>query len=136
VNTGRLAFLTVIAIVAVAVIAGLMVAGSPAEQRRLRADDRRVNDLQQLSGTIRRYYNDAERLPPDLGTLVDGWALSGIPLDPETDNEYVYEIVSEKTYRLCADFSRESRANVTRDFWTHGSGRQCFAFDYSEIVLD
>ena len=135
-NTGRLAFLAVIAIVAVAVIAGLIVSGSPAEQRRLRADDRRVNDLRQLSGTIRRYYSDTERLPPDLGTLVDGWALSEIPLDPETDGEYGYEIVTDKTYRLCADFALESRANVPRDFWTHGSGRQCYAFDYSGIVLD
>ena len=135
-NAGRLAFLAVIAIVAVAVIAGLIVSGSPAEQRRLRADDRRVDDLQRLSGTIRRYYNETESLPPDLGTLVDGWALSGIPLDPETEAEYEYEIVTGNTYRLCADFSRESRTNAPRDFWTHGSGRQCYAFDYSEIVLD
>jgi type II secretory pathway pseudopilin PulG len=135
-TAGRVALLAVIAIVAAAVIAGLVVSGSPAEQRRLRADDRRVNDLRQLSGTIQRYYADAKKLPPDLGTLVNGWALSGVPLDPETESEYEYEIVTDDTYRLCAGFSRESRESAPRDFWTHGSGRQCFAFDYSEIVLD
>lgn len=135
-NVGRLALPGVIAIVAVAVVAGLIVSGSPAEQRRLRADDRRISDLQRLSSSIQGYYVNAEKLPPNLETLVNGWMRSAIPLDPETDEEYLYEIVGDASYRLCAEFARDSRPNRPRDFWTHGSGRHCYAFDYSDFVLD
>lgn len=134
--TGRLALFGVIAVVMVAVVAGLIIAGSPAEQRRLRADDHRVRDLQRLSSTIQRYYRDTEKLPADLGTLINGWATTGIPLDPETEQEYAYEIVDADHYRLCAEFARDSRPSLPTDFWTHGSGRQCYSFDYSELVLD
>lgn len=135
-NAGRIAFPGVIVIVVAAVVAGLFVSGSPTEQRRLRADDRRMNDIRQISYTIRRYYNDTERLPSDLETLVNGWASSGIPRDPETENEYRYEIVGDDSYRLCAEFARDSRPNRPPDFWTHGSGHHCYSFDYSELVLD
>jgi hypothetical protein len=135
-NAGRLAFFAVIAVVVAAVIAGLIIAGSPAEQRRLRADDRRVRDLQRLASTIQRYYRDTEKLPADLETLLNGWATAGIPVDPETEREYDYEIVDPDNYRLCAAFARDSRPNLPTDFWTHGSGRQCYLFDYSDLVLD
>lgn len=135
-NAGRLGFFGVIAVVVVAVIAGLIIAGSPAEQRRLRADDRRIRDLQRISSTIARYYRDTEKLPADLDMLINGWATTGIPLDPATEREYTYEIVDADHYRLCADFASDSRPSLPTDFWTHGSGRRCYSFDYSELVLD
>jgi hypothetical protein len=135
-NRGRLVLPGVIAIVAAAVVAGLYVSGSPIEQRRFRADERRVNDIQQISNTIGRYYNATENLPPELETLVNGWASTGIPRDPETENEYRYEITSDDSYRLCAEFARDSRPNRERDFWRHGGGSHCYSFDYSELVLD
>ena len=133
---GRLASIGVILVVLAAVIAGLVVSGSPDEQRLLRSDGRRVTDLQQLSRSIERYYRDTEGLPPDLETLLNGWASSGLPLDPETDQDYDYEIESSRTYRLCANYALDSRANRQAEFWSHAGGHQCYSFDYSALVLD
>jgi len=133
---GRLASIGVILIVLATVIAGLVISGSPEEQRLLRTDDRRVTDLQQLSRSIERYYRDTEMLPSDLETLLNGWASSGLPLDPETNQDYDYELESGRTYRLCADFALNSRPNRQPDFWSHAGGHQCYSFDYSALVLD
>lgn len=135
-NAGRPAFIGVVVIVIAAIVAGLVISGSPAEQRRLRADDRRVGDLQQLARTIERYYVDTESLPAELDALVNGWISSGLPRDPTTATEYDYEVTGSSTFRLCAEFARESRPNAEPEFWSHGPGRHCYSLDFSELVLD
>lgn len=135
-SVARLGLVGVVVIVVSAIIAGLIVSGSPFEQRLLRADARRVSDIRQLAGSIERYFSDTERLPPDLETLVNGWASTGIPRDPETAQGYDYEIVGDRVYRLCAAFARDVSADTQPDFWAHGEGRHCYLFDYSDIVLD
>ena len=135
-STGRLGLIGVVIVVVAAVAAGLVISGSPGEQRRLRADDERVADLQRLSNVIGRYYRETESLPGDLATLLNGWISQEIPRDPDTDQPYGYELLAETAYRLCADFALESRPTRQPEFWDHGPGRQCFAFDYSDIVLD
>lgn len=134
-NRGRLALIGVVAVFVAAIVAGLVISGSPAEQRRLRADERRVSDLQQLSRAVERYYIQTERLPRELDTLVNGWISSGLPRDPETEAGYDYEITGDSTYRLCAEFARES-APGTEQFWSHRAGRHCYELDFSEFVLD
>jgi type II secretory pathway pseudopilin PulG len=135
-NAGRLIFGAIILAVVAAIIAGLVISGSPREQRLLRDDDERVHDLQVLSRTIERYYRETEQLPPDLGTLLNGWASSEIPRDPATDQEYGYEISGTSEYRLCADFALEAREDRQPEYWSHDGGRYCYSFDYSELVLD
>jgi hypothetical protein len=134
--SSKLTLVAVIAIVIAAVVVGLFIAGSPAEQRQLRMDSRRVTDLQRLSRAVERYYRDSEKLPQDLATILNGWTSSDIPKDPETEQDYAYEIISNRAYRLCADFALASREDEQPEFWSHLSGRQCFAFDYSDLVLD
>ena len=135
-SSGRLGLLAVVVVVVSAIIAGLVVSGSPSEQRLLRADERRVSDLRQLSGSIQRYFVDTQRLPPDLGTLVNGWVSTEVPRDPQTGQSYDYEIGDDRAYRLCAVFSRDAHADRQSDFWSHDEGRHCYAFDYSDIVFD
>ncbi|HUF71599.1 MAG TPA: hypothetical protein VMR74_01740 [Gammaproteobacteria bacterium] len=135
-NTGKLSLLGVVVIVIAAIVAGLVISGSPTEQRRLRADDRRVSDLQQLARAIQRYYVETEGLPGELDALVNGWISSGLPHDPDTEAEYDYEITGGSTFRLCAEFARESRANAQSEFWSHGAAHHCYLLDFSELVLD
>ena len=123
-------------VVVAAVIAGLVISGSPREQRLLRADDERVNDLQRLSRVIERYYRETESLPEDLQALLNGWISQEIPRDPATDVAYGFERVDGTAYRLCADFSLESLPTRQPEFWSHAAGRECFSFDYAELVLD
>lgn len=135
-NIGKVAAAFVVIVVGAALVAGLRISGSPNEQRNIRADRLRVANLQSLSSTIERYYRETRVLPADLGAVLNGWAGSEIPRDPETNQYYDYEIEGEQAYRLCATFARGSRPTQRVEFWSHPAGRQCFSFDYSELVLN
>ena len=133
---GRLGLIGAVVVVVASVIAGLLISGSPEEQRQLRADDERVNDLRRLSNVIERYYRETESLPADLTTLLNGWISQEIPRDPATDAPYGFELTGATAYSLCADFALESRPDRHPEFWDHGVGRECFFFDYADIALD
>ena len=76
-------------IVVLATVAGAVaVMGSPAEQRRMRIDERRVEDLQRIEAAVRAYHAEARALPGTLDTLD---ARPGVALDaadPETGSRY------------------------------------------------
>lgn len=128
----RAAAITSAAVVSAAVIAGLYFSGSPSEQRLFRLDERRVADLQRLSGALNAYFMDTGELPADLERLLDGYRLSRLPRDPATDTTYAYAPLGERRFELCAEFSRESAHHSDESFWSHGAGRKCFEFDYTE----
>jgi hypothetical protein len=116
------------AVVAIAVVAGLFLGGSPGEQRLVRFDELRVGDLQLLSSAIDRRWETFEQLPASLEDLVDGVLLKRMPLDPQTGTQYVYEITGDNSYRLCTGFSRASVNPLPGDFWAHEPGYRCFDF--------
>lgn len=128
-SMNRIAAWASLVAVGAAVAAGLWLAGSPAEQRLLRLDDQRVADLGRLVRLLNLRWQATESLPAALDGLVDGQRLSRIPLDPETDAPYEYRTTGPGSYELCAVFSTPSRAEAAGSFWSHGAGRQCFAFD-------
>lgn len=113
-------------VVAAAVAAGLIVAGSPVSERHARLDERRVADLRQLAAAVDAYWTDHQRLPADLDELVDGLHLSRLPADPVTGADYVYQVSGARRFRLCARFDRPDASAEPDDFWSHDSGRQCF----------
>lgn len=125
-----------VAVTSAAVIAGLIVSGSPQRQRELRLDERRVSDLRNLSSAISRHFRDTGRLPETLDRLVDGRILSTMPRDPETNETYAYEIDGPREFRLCAEFLLASHPPGTGEFWSHTDGQQCFSFDYSSLRLE
>ena len=130
-NVQRVAAVGSIAAVTLAVVAGLFVAGSPAEQRLLRLDDRRVTDLRQLSSAAQFRWDQNETLPDDAAELVDGRYLSRLPMDP-AGQSYEYRVTGPRAFEVCAVFDRPSRPELAGDFWSHEAGHQCFAFDVTE----
>lgn len=140
------------AAVVIVIIAGFMIVGSPATQRQIRFDERRVGDLQNIQGSVINFWTQKNMLPPKLESLKD--SISGFvpPLDPETNQNYSYEIISPLSFRLCAEFRKASLdqkfgAQNGQKFaspvyydgyyggpdqnWTHDAGKQCF-----ERVID
>jgi hypothetical protein len=135
---------TVIGIVAVAVIAGFFVVGSPKEERMRRFDGERVAHLQQLQWNIIEYWQSKGKLPAKLADLNDPTRGVIVPSDPETGESYGYEIKKPETFNLCATFQTETISeNVSSriakpipaepfggirdgDVWTHSAGRVCF----------
>ena len=113
----------------VAVIAGVIVAGSPGEGRMQRLDGIRAGDLRSISMSIDAFWLRQERLPDSLGELVaDPRAQVSIE-DPETEEAYEYQVLGEDSYELCAVFALASITdNRARDaFWLHDAGRYCYS---------
>jgi hypothetical protein len=139
-NLKMIAWITSVLVLA-AVVGGFIVVGSPAKQRSLNFDNRRVSDLQSLQGLIINYYQAKGNVPSKLSDLNDGLSPYGTPTDPETQASYEYTSTGDLTFRLCANFDLDSSADTDRypksvpipvggdlhsSNWTHGPGRVCF----------
>lgn len=125
--------------VAIGVVAGFWVLGSPNRQRQIAADRERIQDLRSI---VWRLYEDAEKArdrgqPVELPESLEGRDRT---TDPITDQAYEYRRLSETTYELCAEFATDSStyplSQAPRDQqeknWRHPQGRHCFKFDVSE----
>lgn len=118
------------AVVIAAVIAGLMVLGSPAKERERRMDERRVEQLGELGRVVDFYRSKHGRLPSSLDELErEGGSALGTR-DPGTQQAYEFRVLDTDKYELCAQFQQASR---TVGFWRHGAGRQCFALTVREV---
>ncbi len=113
------------ALVLAAVVAGLMLAGSPSEARRRRLDERRAADLRQIGQAIDVYWARTRRLPSAPADLTRP-GLQVALTDPVTHEPYGYDVLGPQAYRLCATFESPSDRIGDLPFWTHGTGRQCF----------
>src|SRR5690606_16652197 len=120
-------------VVCATLVAAIVVLDSPPQQREQRLDARRVQDLQQLGNAIEAYHAGHKALPADLAALraeMPGWNLA--PGDPASGTPYSYEVLGERSYRLCAEFTTDTAAAEASpygpvvDAWKHGAGRQCF----------
>lgn len=115
------------AVMAAAVIAGLVVLGSPSHQRSLQLDQRRVTELNSLRVLITMYWQQHHTLPPN-------WEAIDLPpkarRDPVTREPYGYAVTGERSYRLCARFDLPSDPDATSqpwlgNRWNHPAGQHC-----------
>ncbi|MBI3305211.1 hypothetical protein HYZ80_02740 [Candidatus Parcubacteria bacterium] len=128
---------------------GFVVAGSPQRARDFRADEERLQNLQQIVSSIQSYYDDKGSLPATLETLLAAGRLFGgeaVRHDPITKEAYDYRIAGAKTFELCATFvlsSKDGRGRELRAIpvgpgktgfvnWDHPAGRHCFSIEVSE----
>lgn len=125
----------VVAVLAAAV-GGLLVLGSPAEERARRVDRRRVADLQGIKAATDLYWTRHARLPASLDDLTSEPGVRVGARDPASGEPYAFQPLDSARYEVCASFDRESgeiRRDPDRDLWAHGSGRQCFRLEAEEI---
>ena len=125
--------------VVIAVVAGLIVLGSPMEERARRLDDRRVADLQGMVAATDLYWTRHSRLPASLDDLTAEPGVTISTGDPTRSEVYGYQRQDSANYELCASFERESgeiARNPETDLWAHGPGRQCFQLEADEITRE
>ena len=116
-----------IGIVALLVVVGFLIVGSPGQERLRRFDERRVQDLQTLQSEIINQWRLKEKLPNSLDALRDTIRGFVPPKDPATDASYEYAIKAPLEFELCATFQTPSASIVTdQQNWEHGAGRTCF----------
>ena len=125
----------VVAVVGV-VIGGILLLESPAEVRARRLDERRVDDLRDITRRLDIYWTREGALPSSLEDLANEPGVFIELLDPETGQPYEYRVVSSNTYEVCAEFARdtaEEQGRHYRDYWSHGAGRQCFELEAQDV---
>jgi hypothetical protein len=135
-------FATILAVSAL--VYGFSVIPTPAQQRELKLDHKRVSDLGEIQFSIDEYYRNSHRLPASLDELTTNTYYASKELgktDPETKQSYEYSIVSEKTYQLCATFTTDSEKEMDyydsenynyssfKAKFKHPKGRYCFDLD-------
>jgi hypothetical protein len=122
-------------VVAAAFAIGLGMAGTPAAQRRMEADHRRIQNLQAINGAIHSWHqragNSAEPLPATLPDLIGKGIARSQTADPETGQLYEYRVKTGTVYELCAVFTggQEEDQRQQTQFWYHAKGRACFTLD-------
>ncbi len=118
-------------VVLLMLVLGFSRIGGPGTQRMQRADDKRIQDLYQLSAQIQnRWRSEGKALPHDLGEI-SGAVIS----DPITRTPYDYRVGEGTKYELCATFSAASGhgdATTNPDAWSHPAGRHCFSLDATQ----
>ncbi|MDD5711010.1 MAG: hypothetical protein PHV43_02850, partial [Candidatus Colwellbacteria bacterium] len=108
-KTMRITCLTLAVVFALsAIVAAFMIIGSPAEQRVLRLDQRRIEDLQSIQSQIVSYWQSKEVLPATFEDLKDPLLGYSIPKDPEFEDGKVYEykVLGDLSFELCATFAK------------------------------
>jgi hypothetical protein len=121
--------LVLVFVVAAAVTTGIVIIGSPGEERTRRLDARRIEDLQGISAAIAVYHKRHQRVPMSLEELSMEPGLASIARDPVTGGPYAYRTFSANSYELCGTFERETADARAADFWSHSVGTQCFTQD-------
>jgi len=132
VNGGKLLAIAA-ALAAAAAVSVSIWLDPPAENRARAMDEQRISRLLNTKMAIETYFRAHTALPVALDALYGdkergsqgGWS------DPESGELFGYEIAGEKSYRLCANFSR---ASSERDIFfyrgrpKHSAGRDCFEY--------
>ena len=126
--TGRQVLAGVVSIVvAAAIVTGVVILGSPSEERARRLDLRRVSDLQGIQNAVNFYASERTTLPASLEELSTQPGVR-IGTDPVTGAAYGYRALGVEEFELCGTFERASEPRVSSgvDVWQHPSGKHCF----------
>jgi len=129
-----------VAVVTVSVVVGLVLVGSPSEERARKLDERRVDDLRRLSTAVDLYRSRRGSLPASLTEASRETGDAQTEGDPVTGRPYPYQVVGADTYELCAGFQRSSgnaegdRRNGEPAFWAHAAGQQCFRLKPQNVL--
>lgn len=122
--------------VAGAIVAGFVLAGSPARERLVCTDLRRISDLSTLQNEIVNYYRVKSTLPQSLDQLTNSISGFRSSNDPQSGRPYEYRVTGTLSFQLCADFSLRTVQEKPPAYsppglrngwnWAHEAGRGCF----------
>ncbi|KKU22490.1 MAG: hypothetical protein UX31_C0001G0008 [Candidatus Nomurabacteria bacterium GW2011_GWA1_46_11] len=123
----------IIAVIALALGYGFYVAGSPQNQRLVRFDNQKINDLQIIQSQLVYYWQQKGSLPTNLEGLNDPISGFIMPKDPQTGEMYGYHLKANRSFELCANFNKENKDDYIMPHtgypatnWQHGAGPTCF----------
>jgi len=124
-------------VIGVLVIGAFFLVGSPAKQRIIQKDDLRVSNLQSIQNQVEQYWFANNVLPETLSVIEEAGIYGLVAREPETNEPYIYRIVDDHNYRLCATFSLSNKEEMNGKVsspmygyygmsWLHDAGETCF----------
>jgi len=120
-------------LIAATLIIGFTMVETPSTAQAKAYDNRRLEDLNQIQGTVDSYYSTFNKLPTSLDALT---TISRVPADPKTNQPYTYQIITKTSYKLCAVFETTNKNTETNQitkpdygvgFFEHTTGENCYA---------
>lgn len=115
------------------IITGFAFIGSPQKAREVNEDRMRVDNLRYIQDEVVRYWDLKKTLPQNLNELNDPLNYVVIPVDPETQKEYEYKILTPTSFEICAEFKTAdsgeetyAKYDTTYQYFKHVAGRNCF----------
>ncbi|OHA93281.1 MAG: hypothetical protein A3E02_00375 [Candidatus Zambryskibacteria bacterium RIFCSPHIGHO2_12_FULL_38_34] len=133
-------------IILVSIIWGFSVLGSPYTQRLIKYDNQKITDLANIQWQVISYWQVNGMLPVSLSDITSAQAYTVVPTDPQSKTTYEYAKTDTMTFKLCAEFNKESTNNnqnqypvpmsvsypakgivIQNDNWNHPSGHYCFS---------
>lgn len=131
-----LTFFTLLGVLTCCVVAySFIILGSPFEKRALDMDQKRIQHFNSIHHKLTTYFNTQQKLPSSLKNLP---SVEKDLLDPETRNEYDYQMISNNTYKLCTTFAADGKeqdlpARIFRPTYdystdTHTEGYYCYQY--------
>lgn len=132
-NRDTVAAILATAAVILVVVLGFWKVHGPSAQRLVRADEKRVQNLNQLAIEINNTYSLRGKQLPAVLTELQKRRFA----DPITKQPPLYTAKSGSFYALCATFTasgpeEDYAANFA--FWNHPAGNKCFDLDATEQV--
>lgn len=140
-SSDRIFAIAATAAVVAGIVGGFLLLGSPMEQRRIRSDQQRLQNLYALSEEIHleamrsQDLGNPVTLPSGLSELSDTLRIT----DPISQEPYTYRVLEGTQYELCATFATDNStqrlqqpAPPEQEFWRHPSGEHCFQLDALE----
>lgn len=129
-------FIVIITLILVPiVVTGFIVGGTPATLQEIALDTKRISDFETIKQAVDLYFKENNKLPVSTDKLNIQTKL----VDPTTNEPYHYEIVSNSSYKLCAEFSTDS--NQTENMYPssstkrHNKGYDCIIYQVSNIGI-
>jgi hypothetical protein len=136
-------------VVLASIVSGFFIIGTPAHFREIRLDTQRTNDLQSIQYQVLNRFQTKRTVPATLAELNDDLTGFTVPVDPQTQAPYTYEMLSKTSFKVCATFSAATEDlsgrgatdmgtsypvaspggygfKGTSDVWTHQAGNTCF----------
>lgn len=128
ISTGQLLIGALVILSLAALVGGFLIIGSPAKQRLLGLDNKRIEHLYRISSAVNYYAITNKWLPASLDDLSNA-EIEQLN-DPETGEPYHYEVTGKTTYKLCAVFALADTDLAASprgyNFATHAQGFHCF----------
>lgn len=137
-----------------AVVLGFIVAGSPQRARDLRADEERIQDLEQIRSAVNAFFTAEGIIPESLEELRESgrlFAPEATLVDPLTKEPYEYRSLTDTAFELCATFSLPGEpADGTHErpvpafpgtketfvSWAHPAGKHCFSIEAVDFSVE